>query len=321
MESSSNRMQNIQYFRVIACLGVLTVHVGQILSLSGAIRVITDFGRYGVHFFLIISGYLAFFSYERSSSLWNYYLKRIIRILPLYYFVILFYFIEDTFILHSVPVDSTGLNWLKYVFFLNGFVYSSDGYWNNLGATWSIPVFVLFYLLVPLLYKLAKNFYSILIAYIAALIIALSIRFSGTQHFNAIYYLVFCIAGVLCYQAVKLNLQMETICFFALTTVFFIIQSATTEYIVLNIFPILLISSQNIKIPFSFFNKAVSFVDRYSYTIYLTQGLIFHNLSSELTNPCLIFGITVLGTFTLSIIIYHLVESPLQSLLYRFVRK
>ena len=72
---------------------VFIVHFGQRIELTGTIRNLTDFGAFGVQLFFIISGYLACSSLcNRTVNIKKYYLKRLIRIAPLYYFVVFWFF-------------------------------------------------------------------------------------------------------------------------------------------------------------------------------------------------------------------------------------
>ena len=120
----TNRVIGISICRVAACLLVFVVHAGQYMNLGGIARRITDFGQFGVHLFFIISGYLAIMSLAsgRVTSILNYYKKRCLRLLPLYYLIILIFLIVDEFLLKSVPPDELGLGWFRYIFLLNGFV-------------------------------------------------------------------------------------------------------------------------------------------------------------------------------------------------------
>ncbi len=98
------------------------------LHWGGVIRNFTDFGRFGVHLFFILSGFLAANSLNKNNKLLHYYKKRIITILPLYYFVILYYFITENILniyFHHIPSDTIGLRWLRYLFILNRFIKSN----------------------------------------------------------------------------------------------------------------------------------------------------------------------------------------------------
>lgn len=306
-------MYNVKMLRVIACLSVLVVHLGQLLSLTGSIRVVTDFGRCGVQLFFIISGYLAWISYSKYNNILHYYSKRAIRILPLYYLVILTYFIEDTFIFRNVPEDSLGLYWSKFIFFINGFVGSEQEYWNNIGFTWTIPAFVLFYLLVPLFKKILTNYNRVLVACFLALILNRATTILRTTHLRAPSQLVFFFAGILIYYAVQENKQNQTITLLLLGTLFFAIQSAEMDMIVLTVFPLLLMSTQNIDLSrFHLLSGCIDSIDRYSYAIYLIQGVIYHTLTPDY--PKYIILLCMLpGTFVLAFLLHKFYEVPLQN--------
>lgn len=53
------RNVSIQILRICACLIVFLVHFGQRVDFSGTLRSFTNFGRFGVHLFFLISGFLA----------------------------------------------------------------------------------------------------------------------------------------------------------------------------------------------------------------------------------------------------------------------
>lgn len=155
------RLQYIQIIRIISCLGVFCVHFGIYMDFGGILRKITDFGRYGVYLFFIISGFLALLSTENEAivSLKNYYINRLIKIVPIYYLVITYFFIVDTVIGHNynIPVDVYKVGWLRYFAFFNIFIPNATNYWDNIGSTWTIFVFLLFYILFPFMKRFAVN--------------------------------------------------------------------------------------------------------------------------------------------------------------------
>ncbi|MBQ9375118.1 MAG: acyltransferase [Ruminococcus sp.] len=144
--------RGIQILRIIACLAVFFCHFGQRLKLgrfSANLLNFSQLGRYGVELFFVVSGYLVCFSLLNGKSAIQFYKKRIIRILPLYYFSILVFFITESFVFRDVPKDDMHLGWLRYIFCLNGIVPSEGYFWSNIGITWTIPVFLMFYILAP----------------------------------------------------------------------------------------------------------------------------------------------------------------------------
>ena len=84
--------------------------------LSTDLYAFSQLGRYGVELFFVISGYLACISLSSKQSVGVFYKKRAIRILPLYYFCIGYFFLMETFLFHSIPEDPLHLGWLRYIF-------------------------------------------------------------------------------------------------------------------------------------------------------------------------------------------------------------
>lgn len=111
--------------------------------------------------FFLVSGYLVFSSYERSTGLRSYFAKRARRIYPAYLFAILAAAIGLCFVSQEPVAGYFGAGWLKYVTanlaFLNFAAPTLPGVFaQNLvpavnGSLWTIKVEVAFYLAVPFL--------------------------------------------------------------------------------------------------------------------------------------------------------------------------
>ena len=132
---------------------VLMVHVGYILEWPAKY---TWTGYYGVILFFVLSGYLSMVSMENSASAWEFYKKRLIRIVPLYWVLLtIALFFND---------GIRSIKYLRYYTFLNMFIPSDDfGRWNNMNGFWTIPAFIFFYLTVPLIFKFVRRYYVSLI--------------------------------------------------------------------------------------------------------------------------------------------------------------
>ena len=77
--------------RILAALMVLAVHTGQKVGLGDAAAV----GAQGVQLFFVLSGYLAAASLSRHPEPLPYYQRRIRRILPLYWLVLVLRWLFD----------------------------------------------------------------------------------------------------------------------------------------------------------------------------------------------------------------------------------
>ncbi|MBQ9613340.1 MAG: acyltransferase [Lachnospiraceae bacterium] len=160
------RYRNISVLRVLACLGVFMCHLVPLMGIGGAeaaglealVARVANFGASGVYLFFVISGFLVCDSYEKHKQKpLAYYEGRARRILPQYYLVILYEFLFHTFITHNATPDPLGLRWLRYIFMTSAVIPAPDNFWGNLALTWTIPLFVSFYLFAPLFLRLMRG--------------------------------------------------------------------------------------------------------------------------------------------------------------------
>ena len=76
----------LDVFRVAAMVMVFVLHLSQRIISNGAIaRFFNNMGFAGVSAFFVLSGYLIPASYERCGTKKCFYIKRIFRILPVYF--------------------------------------------------------------------------------------------------------------------------------------------------------------------------------------------------------------------------------------------
>lgn len=118
--------------------------------------------------FFVVSGFLIFMSFERSSSIASYSSKRIRRICPAYVTVVMVCAIGLAFVSSKEPGGYFSLVWIKYVLsnlaFLNFLQPTLPGVFesNKLaavnGALWTLKIEVMFYLTVPFFVYLFRRF-------------------------------------------------------------------------------------------------------------------------------------------------------------------
>lgn len=319
MNKNKNKIIALQLSRIIACLMVFIVHLGQYLELKGIVRQFTDFGRFGVQLFFIMSGYLAAISLSKKVDTKTYYKKRAIKILPLYYFSILFLFIYHS-ILNSyfsyIPNDPYHLYWLRYIFLLNGFLPSKTfDFWNNLGITWTIPIFVFFYLIIPLLMKKIKGIKSSLIILIITYLISLNPFYKCT----IIEYLYIFFIGIFIFFCNKEKKNNECTLFF---TIIAIIRLILEQIPYVELLAIIIIVSTNIIIKASKkTQKIIDILDEHSYTLYLVHGIVIYEIIGYL-DEChiiishkMIFLIAIVFTPLFTYLIHKYIEKPIQNYL------
>lgn len=160
---------NLDCLRLILASIVALFHV---YALSG-ISAFSAFGKYlSPHFavrgFFVISGLLIYRSYTSSSSFRSYLEKRVRRIYPAYFTVIVLAALGLWFLSSEPASHYFGAGFWKYLganlLFLNFLAPSLPGVFasNSLsavnGALWTLKIEVAFYLFVPLMHYLCNRF-------------------------------------------------------------------------------------------------------------------------------------------------------------------
>lgn len=317
MERKKN--QGIQLLRICACFAVFVVHFGQRMEFAGALRTVSDFGNYGTRLFFLISGFLAAKSImgKQQFSIKEYYIKRAIRILPLYYAVILFFFTTETFVWREIPADPLKLGWFRYIFLLNGLVWDESYFWSNLGITWTIPVFCLFYLVIPWLMKIMKNLRSTVVVFVVSCIVSVLCLKYCNGYLIAVRKLSIFILGVLVYQ---LNTKTEKYLFASVATagiIAMLIAQVKISYPIVVFLALLLLAVNNVKIDFSGrTEKIINVLDEHSYTLYLAQGIIFCGLIDKVwLLPKYRLIVIIVTTIMLTYLMHRFIEKPAQRIL------
>lgn len=153
---------NFDHIRLFLALGVFLFHVSDLTKLSN-FQFFSNFvnAEVAVHSFFIVSGFLIFMSYERSSSLKRYFAKRFKRIAPGYITVIILSFLFLS-LLSTLPTGDyftspesakfllANLATLNFLHPTLPGVFEDHPYMAVNGALWTIKIEVAFYLTVPL---------------------------------------------------------------------------------------------------------------------------------------------------------------------------
>lgn len=209
MKSDKIYFENIDGLRTFAVIPVIIAHsIGfPYLNLTTENQFLNYLlflippAHYGVKLFFVISGFLITYlllkekNFQGRINIRKFFIRRILRIWPLYFlvvflgFVILptisYYFIENTpFKSQNIPYDE----WWKYLLFMANFdLISSKGIAPILGVLWSVSIEEQFYLIWPFII----NYFSrSKIFFVFALIILLSLlwRYKFMDSINIYYY-------------------------------------------------------------------------------------------------------------------------------------
>jgi peptidoglycan/LPS O-acetylase OafA/YrhL len=152
VQAGERRSARIESLRAVAALGVLAFHT-LILArgerVSGVVGQLAFGGAYGVFLFFALSGYLLFLPFVRAArpegrpvDLRRYARNRVLRILPLYYAVLVVLLLARE---HGGSFDQ----WWRFGTFTQSFFASSVNTVD--GPMWSLAVEVQFYVLLPVL--------------------------------------------------------------------------------------------------------------------------------------------------------------------------
>lgn len=165
---------NFDLLRLLFAVTVLLVHS---YGLSGfrQLSIFTDFlsSTVAVKAFFVVSGFLIFMSYERSSSIASYAKKRFRRIYPAYFTVVMLCAIGLIIVSSKSAGDYFSFDWIKYIYtnlaFLNFLQPTLPGVFDSNkisavnGALWTLKIEAMFYLTVPFFVFLFRRFSHFLI--------------------------------------------------------------------------------------------------------------------------------------------------------------
>ncbi|MFN2492292.1 MAG: acyltransferase family protein [Pyrinomonadaceae bacterium] len=162
--SSSGRVPTLDGFRGMATLMVLVVHLTVIRPVGGFETWFVNASHAGMHaidLFFVLSGFLItgilLDSKGEAHFLRNFYARRALRILPLYYLLVAFNFLVIPAILPHLPpsinihnrFDIVVSDWPWYVFYLSNFLIARvpTSRLGILDVTWSLAIEEQFYLI------------------------------------------------------------------------------------------------------------------------------------------------------------------------------
>ena len=184
-ESSKIYFPGLNGLRFYAALAVIITHIELMKGKLGFSNIwnepiIHQLGVKGVSFFFVLSGFLITYLLliERQNKnrifLKDFYLRRILRIWPLYFFIlILGFFVFPYFSFFDIPYFTDHFkedyfwNLVFYVLIFPNLAFSIFNAVPLIGQSWSIGVEEQFYILWPIILKLKKTLTFKLIYYLS----------------------------------------------------------------------------------------------------------------------------------------------------------
>lgn len=354
---SSNTLQNLQpkirldYVDALRGLAALMVLVCHSLQVDPALEVPSSLAnnfeacKYGVQLFFVISGFTIFYSLHNSdSNTTNFFIRRFFRIAPLYFVAVIFYGW-----LYDISLTGIFLN----LFFLHGF---SPEYINRVvPGGWSIGVEMVFYCMVPFLFRKITGFGKALKFFLITLLFSFFVFYAyrklipSSPFLESFVYFwlpnqlpVFALGFVTFYASfgkasIKANDIFLPILCICLVALFQLITTLSIfkEHIIFAIGCtglIWILKNGTIR---GLVNKTTLFLGKVSYSLYLSQYAAIEILKrtglfspfdgtvgkSAIINLLTNLGLLFITTVILSFLLYNIVEAPFQNIGKRLIKR
>ena len=171
-----NRVDFIDALRGIAAFIIIIFHLDLLPQPNLEVPALLDkfirLGGSGVILFFVISAFSLYLSLdnkknEKGNFLIKFYLRRLFRIVPLFYFMLAFYVIITYTLFHSSITKEQLLSNLMFAFNLHP-LYVESLVW----AGWTIGVLMIFYLFMPLIYSNINSFHKSIFFAISTIILS-----------------------------------------------------------------------------------------------------------------------------------------------------
>jgi len=321
----------ITSIRAIAAILVIIIHTGAFSEYGALGRNITGSGKNGVNIFFVISGFAIASSLRTDTKYFAFLTRRLMRILPIYYFAIalfaiaIYHGIYYNWWQHEYGVDLDLYNILMHASLLSMFDYRIAA--SIIGVEWTIPIEIFWYLALPLLLIIPMSKRNVLVVLVLLLLLdaitqtitsatdtprtwlpfsygwqfylgALAFNFRQTQNLRAHGSFASKALVIAFLFAISLNLGSAII---ALITALFIATFQQKP------------NSMNTRILCS---KPMLILGTISYSLYLFH-MAFVQISTELFEleaGLLLFLSTFLMTCTASFLTYKFIERPTNNL-------
>ncbi len=308
--------ENLNAIRFIAAFLVIICHVEELKDFFGIDRVLDIsqnrlIGRIGVVLFFVLSGFLITFLLFKEKEVTNtisvkkFYIRRMLRIWPLYFFIVLFTFFVVPFVSFLV-VDGYDKNLLwshlptklfLYVAFLPNLVCAIYGKIPYVAITWSIGAEEQFYLIWPWLNKKIKNKWLLMFSIIGGYFLVKRYMFFLPHSMHLVFKnfwamtLIDCMAiggvfATLLYQDNAIVNKIKSILYYKIVQWFVLLLSIYLVYIDFKLkdyyceiysvlFGILILNfASNPKRIFSMENKVLNYLGKISYGLYIYHYIL-----------------------------------------------
>lgn len=349
MRMTDKQKERIAVIRIIACAAVFLIHYGQHNGevIPQWFHEIINYGQDGLWIFYILSGMLAFYSYslKKSGGVKQYYIGRILRICPAAYFWLLIIYIIYA-VIYAIPSFRSAYmyvhtpldwQWLISVFFLNSIIPTSDyAMWNGMNILGTLGNFMVFYLLVPILFKYICNLRRAVVFFLGCcvihfpgaivyrnLLLALGNKNFGTwpqTHFFVCVCWYFAL-GMIMYHVQQNNYWKEMLICLIVAFLACVRYKFLADFYI-GIFIAMIISAfMTIGVSKPVGVNITSKIERYSFPLFLCHVVIFHcvNAMQRIAGFSLEIKALLEIVFPIiaAILTYHLICRPFDKIRYK----
>ena len=319
---------NLDLLRLVLASLVVILHLSDLTGnqvISNYSHALEFASSRAVPGFFVISGFLIYMSYEKSDTLGNYYFKRFLRLAPAYVFLILACSIFLVLLSSNSADQYFTVAWLRYIFynliFLNFLSPELPGVFSNNtiqavnGALWTLKIEVMFYIIVPILYKLVSKFSALptmVLIFILSVVYVQIINYLHLETGNQVFHrlsnqlpgqMMYFVSGILAYlyyEILKKNIRY----FLVLAIGIFYFQIFSLDSIALAVILVFLF----IILPYSLSFRKVGDMSYgvYIYHFPIIQILVSNKILAD--SPLILMITTYLLTFTVSYLSWHAIE-------------
>ncbi len=354
------KLRFIDSLRGIAILGVILVHTSQYGTsiytagehlYPGFINRIFEQGARGVQLFYVVSAFTLFLSfYERTQSYANFngirfFIRRIFRVIPIFWLAILYYGFIKSFLFDNNQIVTNPVYVISNLTLLNSLHPGS----NIVPGGWSISVEMLFYIMLPFLYKFITNTNKAVLFTLITISISIFYNFffftffpkTSTLeffHFTSIpnQLPIFGFGIIAFFLVYKKDYTINPYLLFTIS-VMLVLQLTLVRFIPNHIlfgisFMLLIIAGDNI--PF-LKNSIIAYLGKISYSAYFIHFAVlsvlnrnnFIDFYATTTQPNALINMAIRYLLVLAIVIpistisYYLIELPTQKLGKQLIKK
>ncbi len=320
--------KDLHFLRAFAVLIVVLFHLKIPLF---------KYGYLGVDIFFFISGYLISLIVHsklsnKSFSLREFYIKRVLRIVPAYLLIILISIISFIFVFSEYHFDKLkeSVNYSLFFvsniyFFFNSNYFDIGAYFKPLLHLWSLSTEFYFYLFYPLFYLIlfkylnSKKILVIRIIYILNLVFLLMLNLNDNFSFyfpilRTFEFLFGCLVFLHLKESFKISIDKYILLLFFIFSVLLFDYDLSLKIITILILVIIIHKNY---IPSIFYNnRIINFIGDISYSLYLVHWPIIVLFNYLILRDFLIFEKLYLFLFSvfLSFIFYNCIEKKFNNL-------